>query len=153
MTGSLQIPRYLSNIWQSTPCLSIQALVVEPLEEVYVIDVVLLVGVPVVLETVEVVKGLVNAVDVDLLDKVGVDCEVNGVVEKGLVLCDVVEEPLAGALDVDNVVEVVDEVLTAEVEEDDVVLESIVEDAEKLELVDEGFFETVDVRWFVVDCV
>ena len=91
--------------------------------------------------------------DVDLLDKVGVDCEVNGVVEKGLVLCDVVEETLAGALDVDNVVEVVDEVVTAEVEEDDVVLESIVEDAEKLELVDEGFFETVDVRWFVVDCV
>lgn len=133
--------------------MSIQALVVEPLEEVYVIDVVLLVGVPVVLETVEVVKGLVDAVDVDLLDKVGVDCEVNGVVETGLVLCDVVEETLAGVLDVDNVVEVVDEVLTAEVEEDDFVLESIVEDAEKLELVDEGFFETVDVRWFVVDCV
>lgn len=133
--------------------MSIQASVVEPLEEVYVIDVVLLVGVPVVLETVEVVRGLVDAVDVDLLDRVGVDCEVNGVVETGLVLCDVVEETLAGALDVDNVVEVVDEVLTAEVEEDDVVLESIVEDAEKLELVDEGFFETVDVRWFVVDCV
>lgn len=133
--------------------MSIQALVVEPLEEVYVIDVVLLVGVPVVLETAEVVKGLVDAMDVDLLDKVGVDCEVNGVVETGLVLCDVVEETLAGALDVDNVVEVVGEVLTAEVEEDDVVLESIVEDAEKLELIDEGFFETVDVRWFVVDCV